>query len=406
MQQPLQQLRQLNQPDNRGIWRIFCSVVDNFGDIGICWRLSRQLVVEHGIRVQLLVDDLHSFQRICPQISPQLTRQTVAGVEVWHWPSEPGSQLNWQQLAPATVVIEALACTIPTGYLAQMAQQQPAPLWLNLEYLSAEQWVEGCHALSSPQGQLALNKYFFFPGFTNKTGGLLFEQDLQQQLVAFLADKAAQQAFWQQLGIRADDFQLKISMFGYSHSQFSSLLQQWQQLPAKVLCVIPHGELATGLSKQYSRLLSGETVQLDNLCLKVMPFLAQPDYDLLLAACDLNFVRGEDSIIRAHWAGRPFIWQIYRQQENAHLVKLQAFLDRYCHNMPAALASAVQQFYLAWNTEQELSDCWQLLYPLLPQIAEYNRLWRQQLLANGDLASNLVHFAEKKFIITPNFSQQ
>lgn len=399
-------MRQLNQAATPGLWRIFCSVVDNFGDIGICWRLSRQLVAEHGIRVQLLVDDLISFKRICPQVSSQSSRQTVAGVEILQWPAEPGTKLYWQQLAPAVVVIEALACTIPDAYKQHMARQQPAPLWLNLEYLSAERWVEGCHALSSPQGQYALNKYFFFPGFSNNTGGLLYEQGLPQKLDQFIADEAAKQAFWQQLDVVADAFQLKISLFAYSHGQLNNLLQQWQQLPDNVLCVIPHGDLANELRKRYPQLQSNEQLQLGNLCLKVMPFLAQPDYDLLLAACDVNFVRGEDSIIRAHWAGRPFVWQIYRQQEDAHLVKLQAFLDRYCQQMPVQLADATRQLYLAWNTDSELTVSWQKFYGLLPQIAEYNRLWRQQLLANGDLASNLVHFAKKKFIITPNFSQQ
>ncbi len=381
-------------------------MVDNFGDIGICWRLSRQLAAEHGICVHLWVDDLPSFQRICPQIMPEMRQQTLFGVEILLWTEQDDAALFWQQLSPAAVVIEALACNIPVRYQQQMATQQPQPLWLNLEYLSAEPWVEGCHGLNSPQPQTGLDKYFFFPGFTDKTGGLLYERELQAKLDRFYHNKPAQQDFWQQLGIESADFPLKISMFAYSHSQFTDLLQQWQQLPHNVLCVIPQGELAQQLITQYSLLGEGKTLQLNSLSLKIMPFLAQPDYDLLLRACDLNFVRGEDSIIRAHWAGQPFVWQIYRQQENAHLVKLQAFLARYCQQMPAALASAVQQFYLAWNTEQELSHCWQELYPLLPEITAYNQLWRQQLLANGDLASNLVHFAKKKFIITPNFSQQ
>jgi uncharacterized repeat protein (TIGR03837 family) len=384
------------------LWEIFCSVVDNFGDIGICWRLSRQLVAEQGVSVRLWVDDLASFQRICPQVCLECPQQQLQGVDVhlWH------AAVNWDELLPATVVIEALACMVPLAYQQQMARQQPAPLWLNLEYLSAEQWVEGCHGVASPQPQLALNKYFFFPGFTTKTGGLLYEQDLQQRLTTFMADDAAQQAFWQKLSVSASDYQFKVSMFAYSHDQFNSLLQQWQQLPGRVLCVIPHGELALTLSQHYPALQSGAPLQLGTLTLKVIPFLAQPDYDLLLAACDLNFVRGEDSIIRAHWAGRPFVWQIYRQQKNAHLLKLQAFIHRYCQAMPTPLAKVVQQFYYNWNTNAELEDSWLDFYGILRQLADYNRLWHQQLLANGDLASNLVHFAKKKFIITPNFSQQ
>ncbi|MAD76101.1 MAG: elongation factor P maturation arginine rhamnosyltransferase EarP [Rheinheimera sp.] len=402
-------LQHSNQSVYNGIWRIFCSVVDNFGDIGICWRISRQLVAEHGLKVQLWVDDLASFQRICPQINPKCVTQSVLGVEVCYWPAAQESVVNWQQLPAAAVVIEALACTIPAAYKQQMASQQPAPLWINLEYLSAEPWVEGCHGLSSPQAALAVNKYFFFPGFTKLTGGLLYEQGLAQQLATFIESKQDQTAFWQKLAIKHTDYQLKVSMFAYSHAHISELIQQWQQHPAKVLCVIPQGDLANALAAQYPDcpgLLTGDIVQLDNLHIKVFSFLAQPDYDLLLAACDVNFVRGEDSIIRAHWAGKPFVWQIYRQQENAHLLKLQAFLDHYCRQMPAGLAAPVQQWYLDWNIDRNLTNSWQQFYPLLREITDYNQQWRQQLLANGDLASNLVHFAKKKFIITPNFSQQ
>jgi uncharacterized repeat protein (TIGR03837 family) len=359
--------------------------------------------------LQLWVDDLSSFQRICPQVNAELASQSILGVEVCYWPRSHESRVNWQQLPPAAVVIEALACSIPAAYKQHMAEQQQAPLWLNLEYLSAETWVEGCHGLNSPQPNLDINKYFFFPGFTARTGGLLYEQGLQQQLSSFIANTTAQQKFWQQMDIDCSEFQLKVSMFAYSHDQIVQLLQQWQQHPAKVLCVIPQGRLASELAAQYPQypgLLTGDVVQIENLSLKVIPFLAQPDYDLLLAACDVNFVRGEDSIIRAHWAGRPFVWQIYRQQENAHLLKLQAFLDRYCQKMSARLATTMQQFHLAWNTDSNLALNWQTFYPLLPEITEYNQQWRQELLANGDLASNLVHFAKKKFIITPNFSQQ
>ena len=45
-------------------WDIFCTVVDNYGDIGVCWRLARQLAAEHGFAVRLWVDDLASFARL------------------------------------------------------------------------------------------------------------------------------------------------------------------------------------------------------------------------------------------------------------------------------------------------------------------------------------------------------
>lgn len=382
-------------------WDIFCAVIDNFGDIGICWRLCRQLATEHNIAVRLWVDDLASFNKICPQIDTTADEQQHAGVLIQRW----ATTTNWQQYNVAEVVIEALACTIPAPYQQKMAQQPVKPLWLNLEYLSAEAWVEGCHALPSPQPQLALNKHFFFPGFTAATGGLLQERTIQQQAALFMADATAQQAFWQKLAVpEYERYQQKISLFAYDHPQIESLLACWQQGPVNTLCLVPQGALANQLAGLYPQLNHQAELRLDNLTLKLVPFVAQEDYDKLLWACDINFVRGEDSVIRAHWAAKPFIWQIYRQAEQAHLDKLQAFMQRYCAQMPTDAARALTAFWLTWNTEQDLADSWQKFSAMLPQIADYNRQWRATLTANGDLASNLVHFVEKKFIMRRNFS--
>ena len=382
-------------------WDIFCAVIDNFGDIGICWRLSRQLAAEHHIHVRLWVDDLASFQRICPQIDTNLQQQSVEGVTVMLWSTDT----DWSQQSMSAVVIEALACTIPLPYQQRMAAEDVKPLWLNLEYLSAEDWVEGCHALPSPQPQLALEKYFFFPGFTGNTGGLLQERTLQQQAAQFSQDASAQQAFWHQLGIdNNDQYQQKISLFAYDHPKLETLLQCWQQAPVSTLCLVPQGMLALQLAQRYPQLAQQADITLGQLRLKILPFVAQAEYDKLLWACDINFVRGEDSIIRAHWAAKPFIWQIYRQEQQAHLEKLQAFMQRYCAFMPPAVAKALQQFWLDWNSDADLSASWPGFAKILPQIGEHNQDWRSALTANGDLASNLVHFVEKKFIMRRNFS--
>ncbi len=381
-------------------WDIFCAVIDNFGDIGICWRLSRQLAQEHGIAVRLWVDDLASFHQICPEIDTAQTGQQLSGVTIRLWSAET----NWAEETVSQVVIEALACTIPDAYQQNMAQQAVKPLWLNLEYLSAESWVESCHALPSPQPYLPLDKYFFFPGFTAATGGLLQENTLQQQAAAFIANSAAQAGFWRQLGIAEPAaYQQKISLFAYDHPQLQSLLLQWQQ-GQTTLVLVPEGVLSGQLISLYPQLATTGQLQLGALTLQILPFLPQADYDKLLWACDINFVRGEDSVIRAHWAAKPFIWQIYRQQEAAHLVKLRAFMQRYCAAMPKEMADTLQQFWLSWNADAELGSSWRSFTHFLPQIGEFNQEWRAKLTANGDLASNLVHFAEKKFIMRRNFS--
>lgn len=382
-------------------WDIFCAVIDNFGDIGICWRLSRQLAAEQGIAVRLWVDDLISFNKICPQVDINRTQQNIAGVNITLWSADT----DWQTSGVASVVIEALACTVPMVYQQLMAQQTVKPLWLNLEYLSAESWVESCHALPSPQPHLTLDKYFFFPGFTAATGGLLQESNVQQLGAKFMADTSAQHQFWQQLGVgNPAYYQQKISLFAYDHPQIESLLACWQQSGCNTLCLVPEGALANQLIQLYPQLQQHGELVINTLTLKVLPFMPQDDYDKLLFACDLNFVRGEDSVIRAHWAAKPFIWQIYRQVEQAHLEKLNAFIKRYCDKMPVAAAQALTDFWLAWNTDNELSGPWQKLSAMLAQIVEYNLMWRAALTANGDLASNLVHFVEKKFIMRRNFS--
>ena len=145
-------------------WDIFCSVVDNYGDIGVTWRLARQLVAEHDVAVRLWVDDLQAFVALCPEADATATQQWRQGVEVHLWPQE------WEAAQVADVVIEAFACKLPEAYLLAMKARPVPALWINLEYLSAEDWVTGCHGLPSlrPDG---LKRMFFFPGFEKGTGG-------------------------------------------------------------------------------------------------------------------------------------------------------------------------------------------------------------------------------------------
>ena len=176
-------------------WDIFCTVVDNYGDIGVCWRLARQLAAEHRLQLRLWVDDLASLARICPEIVPGRDAQRSHGVEVRWW------RTPFPAVEPADVVIEAFACNPPATYVAAMVAKQPKPAWINLEYLSAEDWVRGCHALPSPHPSLPLVKHFFFPGFVAGTGGLLAEQGLAEARERFQRSGAEQARFWQNIGL-------------------------------------------------------------------------------------------------------------------------------------------------------------------------------------------------------------
>ncbi|OGB23171.1 MAG: epf adjacent protein [Burkholderiales bacterium RIFCSPLOWO2_02_FULL_57_36] len=374
---------------------IFCKVVDNFGDIGICWRLARQLQQEHGIAVTLWVDDLRSFQRICPDVMSNVEVQQLAGVTVRHWRNQEGI---FSASDIADIVIEFFACDIPPGYIAAMVECNPRPVWLNLEGLSAEEWVEGCHTLSSPQSRLPLTKYFFFPGFTNKTGGLLHESSLEEQRQQFQSNQAAITAFFAQFGVTpAEMSSLKVSLFCYPQAPVVALFEQWQSGDTSITCLVPEGVAVDTIQAFLgAEAKAGAARTRGALTVRVLPFVAQPDYDKLLWACDLNFVRGEDSFVRAQWADKPFIWHIYPQDENLHHKKLSAFLQRYSGGIESLTA-----FSLCWNgagTESmEEQVNWAALWPSfqadMPKIACRSAEWKWQVLVNGDLTSNLLKFA-------------
>lgn len=371
---------------------IFCKVVDNFGDIGICWRLARQLHQEHGVAVTLWVDDLASFRRICPQVEPAADVQEVQGVAVRHWDGQDGA---FVAADIPDIVIEFFGCELPPAYVEAMAARAPRPVWLNYEGLTAEDWVEGCHRLPSMHPRLRLTKHFFFPGFNERTGGLLHEAGLDARRRAFQQDPDAVAAFLARLGVTQQEVAArKVSLFCYPDAPVAALFQAWQRDARPTLCLVPEGVARAQVEAFLGReAQAGASASHGNLTLRVLPFVPQPDYDLLLWACDLNIVRGEDSWVRAQWAGRPFIWHIYLQEENLHHKKLRAFLQAYAGALPA-----LQTVMLGWNCAQPVADwtaAWQALEAELPRIEQRAEQWQSQVLAHGDLATKLLDFTRE-----------
>lgn len=376
-------------------WDIFCTVIDNFGDIGVCWRLARQLEGEHGLTVRLWVDDLVSFQRICPEVDPRKALQMIQGIEVRHWPSD------FPDLNPCDVVIEAFACHLPERFINTMATRKPSPVWINLDYLSAEAWVSGCHALPSPHPRLPLTKYFFFPGFDNTTGGLLRERDLATRKESFCASSEQQIDFWNSIDQpqpSADT--LLISLFSYENAAIKDLLSILAQSETPVCCLAPLTRNLSDIEGFAGRSLSvGDIIHKSQLELRMLPFVSQADYDRLLWSCDINLVRGEDSFVRAQWAGKPMLWQIYPQQEDAHLVKLEAFLDLFLAGLAQSVADPIHGLYRAWNgqgLEQLSPEMWACWMKNLPDIRKHSEDWTKRLLNQQDLCSNLVNFARSQ----------
>ncbi|HSG92081.1 MAG TPA: elongation factor P maturation arginine rhamnosyltransferase EarP [Methylotenera sp.] len=367
---------------------IFCKIVDNFGDIGVCWRLAKQLEHEHGIHVRLWIDDLNIAKKLITSLDIAQRTQLVGHITIAVWDADT----SFDQAAE--VIIEAFGCQLPESYLQLM---QPDTIWINLEYLSAERWVEGFHARNSKRGNLT--RHFFFPGFTKATGGLLREHDIIENNQKIASDDQLQSDFFRQLNLKLDDDSgtLKISLFSYPNAPISDLLSAISDSTQKISCYVPTTSILPKIAEFFGKesIAAGDHLRCNNLDLHVLPFLSQADYDKLLASCDINFVRGEDSWIRAIWAGRPFIWQPYLQTEDTHLIKLKAFLDVFYSGCEAAAQQATIAMHSAWASPQVSASTWQ---DYLGNIGTLKTLTAQQssaLATQPDLATNLVIYIEK-----------
>ncbi|MEO6676534.1 MAG: elongation factor P maturation arginine rhamnosyltransferase EarP [Pseudomonas sp.] len=378
---------ELPQMKNRGRWDIFCTVVDNFGDIGVTWRLARQLVAEHTVDVRLWVDDLRAFERLCPEIDIHALQQWQQGVEVRQWPAE------WQPVEAADVVIAAFACQLPSPYMDAMAAREKPPLWMNLDYLSAEDWVIGCHGLPSVKYK-NVQKFFFFPGFQKGTGGLLRERGLLERRRQFQQNPEAQREFLQGLGIdRAPAAQL-ISLFAYENTGLASWLDTLAADSTPTHLLVPEGRILGDVERWLgvSGLAAGALHVREAVTLQVLPFVRQDQYDHLLWCCDFNAVRGEDSFVRAQWAGRPLLWHIYQQDEDIHLDKLEAFLTLYTKGLSGPAAEAIGGLWRAWNAGEGMADQWLTTRKHWPELQKHAEAWCLEQALQADLAAALVQF--------------
>lgn len=362
-------------------WDLFCRVIDNYGDLGVSLRLARELA-GLGLQVRLWCDDLRALAWMQPTMP--------VGLACLPWNDSLGAE-------PAEVVIETFGCELPTAYVERMstrgAHGGTPPIWINLEYLSAEPYVERSHGLRSPQlsgpGR-GLDKWFFYPGFTSRTGGLLREAGLLQAAhahdgLAWLAARGWAPAPGEQV----------LSLFAYPQAPLRELLRALDEQARPWLLLLCHGAPQQALPELLAELQAeGRGQHLRSLAL---PPLSQADYDRLLWSCDLNLVRGEDSFVRAQWAGQPFVWQIYAQDDGAHGAKLEAFLAAFEHAAPRHAAGGDwPALARAWNGLQAWSPQADLALARWPAQRDQARQWREHLASQLDLTQQLRAFVADK----------
>ncbi|MEX1166201.1 MAG: elongation factor P maturation arginine rhamnosyltransferase EarP, partial [Hydrogenophaga sp.] len=353
--------------------------IDNLGDIGVCWRFCNNLA-DRGQSVRLWIDAPDALA----WIAPGALEGNAPYIAVHRW-TEPLAIESVQNTRPADVWVEAFGCDPAAEWIAWLAERivagHPQPLWLNLEYMSAESFVERCHTLPSPifSGPLSgLTKWFFYPGFTQATGGLLREGDLMPRRQAFNATR-----WLLNHGLPSGSNVRRIGLFCYEPPTLQHVLNEVQQDPIPSAWLVTHGRAAQAMAHARTQTPTTSAVH-------ALHPLTQTDFDQLLWSCDLNFVRGEDSLVRALWAGQPFVWHIYPQHDNAHHAKLEAFLD--WMQAPPTL----RQFHRLWNGVIEPTGS---VWPGWAEVDSWRACAlaaREHLMTQPDLVSQLLEFVAKK----------
>ena len=375
---------------------VFCRVVDNYGDAGVAWRLARQLAAEHRADATLWIDAAGALARIEPAFDARLDDVRVRGVRVRRVQDATGSEIL------PHLVVEAFGGGLPEAYLGAMAAQAKPPVWVNLEYLSAEFWIEAAHRLPSPQPRLPLTRYFFFPGFTPATGGLLRERDVfaRRDAARHVAREARLPAAVATTVANAGGLHgLVVSLFCYPNGALPALLDVWAEGDERVTCLVPHGVAAPSFDAWLGGTVprAGEVVVRGALTLVGIPFTSQDDYDRLLWSCDLNFVRGEDSFVRAQLAARPLVWQAYVQAEDAHIVKQAAFVDRYVDGLDVATSVSVRAVHEIWNRQSPgMGPCWFALQEAKTTFDRHAVGWARRITQGADLATKLAEFCQDR----------
>lgn len=373
---------------------VFVRVIDNYGDAGVGWRLSCLLAEYLHMHVRLWIDDTDALNKLVP--APE--KQARITIEAWQ-----GDAMMQQQLSAAAdpvLVIETFGCELPPQVLERMGQCRP--LWLNWEYLTAEDWAVGLHAMSSLQPN-GLEKYFWFMGIDADSGGLLREPDYLAEREKFRQQPKLQQAFRQEYGLPLQHTGQLWLVFAYTSGQWAQWMAMWQQADTPVTLWLAGGQVIESL--RAAKLIApeelqqeGDSCELGNVTLVRIPFVPQAAFDRLLWLADAAIVRGEDSFVRALWAGLPFFWHIYRQDDDVHLQKLHSFWFKAMQGWPAELRQAFTVLSDDLNGARAVSSlkreqAWQYLCAHWQSWVKSAAAWSEMLHRQDNALEKLARFS-------------
>ena len=359
---------------------IFCRVIDNFGDAGVTWRLAKRLR-DLNLPVTLVIDAVDVLAKLVHDLDPAARAAVVRGIRIvdWDFFEAEVNAGNLDRIGGIwpSLVFETFGCRLPDAVEKGLCDGRER-LWVNLDYLSAEEWVEGSHMVWGLHPTLPVKKLWYFPGFTDKTGGLLIEDGLEEARRAFDAE-AWRKAHGALPGRRT------LFFFAYPVNAIDRLAAGLKAADEPLNMMLAPGAASDMLAKA----LEGD----ERFNVVRLPFVPQEEFDDILRAADAVIIRGEDSFVRAQLAGTPLLWATYPTDDKAHEIKLDAWLGRFEAVWPEEDAEARKAFDAAarhWvdgTLEPEEFKAWLAALPAQKRAAE---VWRDSLLKRGDLARRIL----------------
>lgn len=358
---------------------VLCKVVDNFGDIGVGWRLCKsinneQLTMNNNDKVQLIVDDLCAFNKIDDRVKTDCTFQVIDGIEIYDWKDEElchkvFSENDGEKLS---IILELFQCGRP-AWMEKILFEEKLERTVHIimiDYLTAEKYAEDFHLLESLTRSKKVQKVNFMPGFTEKTGGLIIDEQ------------------WKTLA--EYDCNGPVLVFTYERN-WSGLVNGIVESNHKNTKVF----VAQGRGKQ-SFVQAWE--KQNNL--EELPYLNQPEWDKMMKTCSVLFIRGEESMSRACLSGIPFVWHAYPQSEEYQLVKVNALLERMERHFESADFEIIKNVWLDFNSPESEVDETKFKSDVTAFINNRKQLqpgfmdFAQSLLTNGDLCENLFKYIQ------------
>ena len=367
---------------------LWCRVIDNFGDAGVAWRLAKSLSHEHGWRVRLMIDNLATLSAFVPQCPENCLSAEIDGIEVRLWSAT--SEREEASNVP-DVTVETFSCRLPDVVEEAIAQRFDAGLpaaVFALDYLTAESYAEESNNLISRHPRFGYPKTFLFPGFTDKTAGVVREADAGRRRTEF--SDLRRHDFLSRFG--ADpDAPFTLFFFTYPVAPIESLACAMVEAGKPVQVLLAPGEASTKFLAALESMGSPAHIRTVQL-----PMIPQAEFDDVLLASDACLVRGEDSTLRAQLQGKPLLWTLYPQTEETHLVKMRAFAPLYCNSLSSEAANAWLSMQEGINADTITTDAWRNWRSEFPALERGARIWRERLLAQGTAANTIARITKEQ----------